>query len=144
MLSSAHHNYVSTDERKKVVDRDVNGDGKLDLVTANSDSNNLGVHIGRGDGTFAAVRLSPTCEFPVGLAVAELTGDNKPDAVVQCAGSKRSQALMGSGDGGFVPSPRLLSQGTALVVGDVNADLKPDLLIADSGAPLQVLLNTRK
>lgn len=123
---------------------DVNSDGKLDIVTANSDSSNLGVHIGRGDGTFATVRLSPTCDFPVGLAVAELTGDNKPDAVVQCAGSKRSQALLGSGDGGFVPSPRLLTLGTALLVGDVNADMKPDLLIADSGTPLQVLLNTRK
>ncbi len=123
---------------------DVNNDGRLDVVTANSDSSNLGVHIGRGDGTFVTVRFSPTCDFPVALAVAELTGDNKADAVVQCAGSKRSQALMGSGDGGFLPSPRLLPQGTSLLLGDVNADMKPDLLIADSGAPLQVHLNTRK
>ena len=70
--------------------------------------------------------------------------DNKVDAVVQCAGGKRSQALMGSGDGGFLPSPRPLGQGTALLLGDVNADMKPDLLILDSGLPMQVLLNTRK
>jgi len=123
---------------------DVNADGKLDIVTVNSDTNNLAVHAGRGDGTFATARFSATCEFPISLALAELTGDGKVDAVVQCAAGKRSQALMGSGDGGFVPSPRVLALGSALAVADVNADLKPDLLIADTGAPLQVLLNTRK
>lgn len=133
-----------TDGKKKVVDRDVNADGKLDIVTVNSDTNNLAVHAGRGDGTFVAARFSATCEFPLSLALAELTGDGKVDAVVQCAAGRRSQALMGSGDGGFVPSPRILALGSALAVADVNADLKPDLLIAETGAPLQVLLNTRK
>jgi hypothetical protein len=123
---------------------DVNADGKLDIVTVNSDTNNLAVHAGRGDGTFVAARFSTTCEFPVALALSELTGDGKVDAVVQCAGGKRSQALMGDGTGGFVSSPRPLPLGSSLVVADVNADLKPDLLIADTGVPLQVLLNTRK
>ena len=39
---------------------------------------------------------------------------------------------------------RATLSGRSLVVADVNADLKPDLLIADTGVPLQVLLNTRK
>ena len=90
-----------------------------------------------GAGYVAIERVEP-------VALAELTGDGKVDAVVQCAAGRRSQALMGSGDGGFVPSPRILALGSALAVADVNADLKPDLLIAETGAPLQVLLNTRK
>ena len=53
MLSSAHHNYVSTDERKKVVDRDLNGDGRADVVFADY-ANSLGVLISKGDGNFAA------------------------------------------------------------------------------------------
>jgi hypothetical protein len=123
---------------------DVNSDGKLDVVTANSDTNNVAMHAGRGDGTFAAAKFSPTCEFPIALAVAELTGDGKQDAVVQCAGGKRSQALIGVGDGSFLVSPRWLPQGSTLALGDINADMKLDLVIPDGSNPIQVFLNTRR
>ncbi len=33
---------------------DLNGDGLADVVVANSESNNVGVLLGRGDGTFTA------------------------------------------------------------------------------------------
>ena len=52
---------------------DTNGDGKLDIVTVNSDSSNLAVLIGRADGTFASARFSATCEFPTDFAAGELT-----------------------------------------------------------------------
>ena len=123
---------------------DTNGDGKLDIVTVNSDSNNLAVLIGRADGTFVSARYSATCEFPTDFTVGELTGDGKLDLVVRCAAGKRSQALMGQGDGSFVSSPRAFPFGTAVLIADINADSKSDLLLFDSGQPLQVLLNTRK
>lgn len=126
-----------------IVLSDLTGDGKLDIVVVNSDSNNITTMAGRGDGTFATARVSATCEFPTSIAVSELTGDNKPDAVVQCAGSRRSQVLIGLGDGGFVPSPQALAQGSALVVSDVNGDSKSDILLLTSNALLQVLLNIR-
>jgi hypothetical protein len=123
---------------------DVTGDGKLDIVTVNSDSNNLAALVGRGDGTFVSSRYSPTCEFPTDFAAGELTGDGKVDLVVRCAAGKRSQALIGQGDGSFVSSPRAFPLGTAVLITDVNADSKSDLLFFDSGQPLQVLLNSRK
>ena len=60
---------------------DINGDTKLDLVTANSNSNSVGVLLGNGNGTFQAAAASPTGSggFPVGLVVADLNGDGKLD-----------------------------------------------------------------
>ena len=40
---------------------DFNGDGRLDLATANSDSNDISVLLGNGDGTF-----QPQLRFAVG------------------------------------------------------------------------------
>lgn len=123
---------------------DTNGDGKLDIVTTNSDSNNLAVMTGRGDGTFATAKLSATCEFPTDFSAGELTGDGKVDLVVRCAGSKRTQAMIGLGDGSFVGSPRVFSLGTATLITDVNADSKADLLLFETDKQLQVLISSRK
>ncbi|CAF5011365.1 unnamed protein product, partial [Rotaria sp. Silwood1] len=43
---------------QSVVVTDANGDGKLDIVTANSGTNNFGVILGNGDGTFAATPVT--------------------------------------------------------------------------------------
>lgn len=123
---------------------DANGDGKLDILTVNSDSNNIAALTGRGDGTFATARYSATCAFPTDFSAGELTGDGKLDLVVRCAGATRSQALIGQGDGSFASSPRAFPLGTAVLVTDINADSKSDLVLFDSNQPLQVLLNTRK
>ena len=123
---------------------DANGDGKLDILTVNSDSNNIAALTGRGDGTFATARFSTTCAFPTDFSSGELTGDGKLDLVVRCAGAMRSQALIGQGDGSFASSPRAFPLGTAVLVTDINADSKSDLVLFDSGQPLQVLLNSRR
>jgi hypothetical protein len=123
---------------------DTSGDGKLDIVTLNSDSSNVAVLTGRGDGTFASAKLSATCEFPTDFSTGELTGDGKVDLMVRCASAKRSQALIGQGDGSFISSPRIFPLGTATLIADVNADSKSDLLLFDSDKLPQVLLNARK
>ncbi|MSP59819.1 MAG: VCBS repeat-containing protein [Myxococcales bacterium] len=71
-----------------VAARDVDGDGRIDLVTVNYGVNNgalqndLGVLLGKGDGTFAAgVRFAPAPVGPTGIALADLNGDGKPDAI---------------------------------------------------------------
>ena len=64
---------------------DVNGDGKLDLVvtTSNTNPNNLMVLLGNGDGTFQAPVFYGTGGVgAVGIAVADVNGDGRPDVMV--------------------------------------------------------------
>jgi hypothetical protein len=44
---------------------DLNGDGRVDTVTANIGSNNVSVLLGNGDGTFAAQATFAVGSFPV-------------------------------------------------------------------------------
>jgi len=63
---------------------DINKDGHLDLAFANFDTGDVGVLLNRGDGTFSA---SDVLSFDVqagllGLAAADLDGDDVPDLAV--------------------------------------------------------------
>jgi len=58
---------------------DVNGDGKLDLITA-SVSNVMGaVMLGNGDGTFQPPRITPFIGDPESIVIRDFNGDGKMD-----------------------------------------------------------------
>src|SRR5579883_3280757 len=58
---------------------DFNGDGNLDVVTANSINNSVSVLFGRGDGTFAPPATYPAGTNPVRVAVGSLRGNGLMD-----------------------------------------------------------------
>ena len=64
---------------------DMNGDGKMDLVCANGDDNNVMVLTNDGTGHFTIASTSPAGPEPLALAAADVTGDGKPDLI--CANS---------------------------------------------------------
>jgi hypothetical protein len=73
---------------------DFNGDGKLDLVVANSNSNTVSVLLGDGKGSFG-----PKTDFAVGtnprkLAVADVNHDGKPDIITPNTGSNDVSVLL--------------------------------------------------
>jgi hypothetical protein len=140
---------------------DLNGDGKIDLVVANwcytggpcnyneGDDGAVGVLLGNGDGTFQP----PKTYFSGGgtaysVAVADVNGDNKPDVLVAngCAGVNNCSSgtvgvLLGNGDGTFQAAQAFAAGGfypTAVTVGDVNGDKKPDVILSHSA--ISVLL----
>jgi hypothetical protein len=63
---------------------DVNNDGRWDIVIPNAEVSNIGLLLGRGDGTFETqITFSTgTDSFPYGLAVADFNRDNLADIAV--------------------------------------------------------------
>jgi hypothetical protein len=130
---------------------DVNRDGKLDVVVANSststtvDNGNVGVLLGNGDGTLQTAVAYPSGAFgATSVAVADVNGDGKLDLVVtNCSGNASTcvgalaggvGVLLGNGDGTFQAAVLSGSGGNApfgVAVGDVNADGRPDIVAAN-------------
>jgi hypothetical protein len=123
---------------------DVNGDGKPDLVVANSGGATVSVLLGNGDGTFQNQTPFATGAQPRSLAVADINGDGKPDLIVANENSNSVSALLGNGDGTF-QSQTTFATGlypTSVAVTDLNGDGKPDLVVASgTGNAVSVLLN---
>ena len=130
---------------------DFNGDGKLDLAVASagaaaalgSNSGVLSILLGNGDGTFQAHLDFPVPKYPFGIALGDLNGDGKLDAVV--VGNidpnlhdppALISVLLGNGDGTFQPhvdyeagTPGFLMAAQSPVIADLNGDGKLDVVL---------------
>jgi hypothetical protein len=86
---------------------DLNHDGKLDLVVANADSENLTVLLGDGKGRFQQPNGSPVPagHLPNDIAVADMNHDGNLDLVIANHQSPYITILLGDGKGGFRPAP---------------------------------------
>jgi hypothetical protein len=113
-----------------VVIADVNGDGKPDLVTANSDTNSVSVLIGNGNGTFQP-KVDYATVHPEVVAVADLNADGKADLVTVSPTSSTGTVSVLINVNGTFPSRTDYAVGScayAVAVGDVNGDGKPDIV----------------
>ena len=136
-------NYAVGSLPKSVAVADVNGDGKLDLVTANEQSNSVSVLLGNGDGTFQAAVNYAVGSCPKSVAVADVNGDGKLDLVTANEQSNSVSVLLGNGDGTFQAAVNYAvgSCPSSVAVADVNGDGKPDLVAANyHSANVSVLL----
>src|SRR5581483_6555018 len=131
---------------------DVNGDGKSDLVTADSSAtagepSTLRVRLGNGDGTFGAPIL---VSLPAGwdassLSVADFNGDGRLDVAV--SDSLRVLVALGDGRGSFAPEAPYAATTiypgnavTQLPTTDLTGDGVPDLVVANGTAGTVTLL----
>src|SRR5436190_2118903 len=124
---------------------ELNGDGKPDLVVANYDSNTLSVLLGDGDGSFGAKTIYGTGFAPSSVAVDDLNGDGKPDVVTAngSGGANSISVLLGNGNGSFASKVDYSTDfsPTAVAMGDLNGDVKPDV-VASNGTTVSVRLGT--
>src|SRR5207302_7366375 len=115
---------------------DLNGDGNLDIVTADGQfaGNYLSVLLGNGDGTFGRLTNWGADEQPLGIAIGDFNGDQKPDLVVANSSSNDLSFLNGNNDGTF-QAPRVYPNITSpgpVVTGDFNGDGKQDIIIGNT------------
>jgi hypothetical protein len=130
---------------------DLNGDGHIDLVVANSGNNTFSVLLGNGDGTFRQRTDYATGDGPVSVALGDFNGDGASDvAVANQAGNSVSvyynQENASLPLGKFVPgSTRDVSAGngpTSIAIADYNLDGSLDLAVSDqTDNAVTVLLN---
>jgi hypothetical protein len=133
-----------SDEPVAVVAGDINNDGKIDVVTANQNSDKIKVILGNGDGTF-----SSRMEFSVGagertgpsdLGVADFNGDGYLDVVTANSISNEVMIFFHKGTSGLYGdnTRRFVFDDGAfpsrLVIADLDANGLSDIITANTGA----------
>lgn len=99
----------------EVVPADVNGDGQVDLIAANTGGNSLTILTNTGIGTFGS---NESLTFPSGkqpFAVADFNGDGRMDLVVGSANSPGTLTVLTNAST-FLPRLTLKRLGTNLTV----------------------------
>jgi Tfp pilus tip-associated adhesin PilY1 len=73
---------------------DFDGDGHLDIATANYEDITLSLFLNNGDGTFALSTTVSVGQFPAGVTAADLNGDGYPDLALASFGSNSLGVLL--------------------------------------------------
>lgn len=137
-LYRAAVHYSVGSQPRSVVTADVDGDGKLDVVSANVGDGTVSVLRGLGDGT-----LGPTTSIAVGaspttVSVGDFNHDHHPDLAATTFATAPAtpgvSVLLGSTGGTFsAPTSYPLAENVlAGAVADVNADGNLDIIAVDA------------
>ncbi len=132
---------------------DVDGDGKLDFVLTNNLGNNS-VSVFRNTGSGGSISFAPKVDYPVdnspySVATGDLNGDGKPDLAIVNSGSNKISVYRNTSTPGNISFAARIdftvgSSPYSIVIGDINADGKPELAITTQGgsSSLSVMKNT--
>ncbi|HKV72564.1 MAG TPA: VCBS repeat-containing protein, partial [Gemmatimonadales bacterium] len=125
---------------------DVNGDSKLDFVTANYLGNSVAVFFGDGTGTsFSAFPAksypltgAPSGSNPNSVVISDLNRDGRLDLVVGANNGSQLFTLLNGGSASdpfaAAPTPYVIGANpVAAAVADMNGDLNPDVVVSNNG-----------
>lgn len=136
---------------------DIDGDGKPDVVTADSSAGTISVlQNTASSGSVSPTSLASKVDFAAGsstqdVVLADLDGDGKIDVVASNAGSNTVSVFRNVSSGGSIGAGTLSaridfatgSQPHGVAVADIDGDGKPEIITADRGGnSISVLRNT--
>src|SRR5882724_6905473 len=129
---------------------DLNADGKLDLVSANSNSNEITLALGDGAGGFGVPNSVATNGRSVAFAVGEFNGDGLVDLAVannssapNGLGLSTVGVLLNDGAGGLrLPTNFTIARPSSIVAGDFTGDARTDIITTSGNGTFARLINT--
>ncbi|BAZ08411.1 FG-GAP repeat-containing protein [Calothrix sp. NIES-4071] len=135
--------YKTGDNPQQIIAADLNGDGHVDVASANANSNNISVLLGDGKGTFSTPTNYTVGSSPNSLITTDIDGDGKLDLIVANRDSNNISVLFGDGLGTFGTAINYAvgSAPSSIAVADINSDGLLDLVVANRDSNnLSVLL----
>ena len=123
-----------------LVVHDLNGDGHLDVVTANFHGNSATVLLGNGAGGFSSITTYPVTtgaqEESNGLAIADFDENGAPDIVLSEGGGLGGLFIfLGDGTGAFTPGTSFQAtpggNPSDVAAGDLNGDGHADIVASN-------------
>jgi flagellar hook assembly protein FlgD len=131
--------YATGNGNKSVAIKDLNADGKPDIVSANYLDGTASVLIGNGNGTFQPKVDYLTGASSYSVALDDVSGDGKPDIVTANGGSV--SVLLGNGNGTFQAKLDQATGGVSVAIGDLNGDGTRDIVTANGASTVAVILS---
>jgi len=121
---------------RDVVAVDLNEDGLLDLVTADSGSGTISVLLGTGEGAFAFPDITPAGLGTRSIVAADLNGNGHMDLATANRDSNDVTVFYGAGDATFSQTLRLpVGVNPRMVAAaDLDGDGVPDLITSNPGS----------
>jgi hypothetical protein len=131
---------------KDIAIGDLNGDGRGDIVVANTSDNNLGIFLNTGNGIFTTMATAGTGSTPSSVAIGDLSGDSIADLVAINQGGGSVSVLINRGNGTFNTHTTYSVGSTPneAAIADFNSDGRNDIAAVDmsfSGADVHIFLN---
>jgi hypothetical protein len=114
-------------------------DTRVDIVFATCESDNIGIILGYGNGSFGYQTMYSTGpgSYPCSIAVGYFDNDKKLDIIVANYGIHSVGVFLGDGNGTFASMTSFAvgygSHPFMVVVGDFNKDAKLDFAVANNG-----------
>lgn len=137
--SFSHHKSFCADEPYYVVSNDFNGDGILDIATANLYQNTVSILFGDGRGNFGiAKNFDVDKEEPTDIKSDDFNNDGFPDLVMGSQHHKNTKiiVLLNDGEGNFDDLTKydVSGQQDGVITADFNSDGNIDIATCGGGS----------
>ncbi|CAF1202596.1 unnamed protein product [Adineta steineri] len=129
---------TSNSHPSSITINDFNGDNYIDIAVTNYGTQNLGMLLGNGNGSFAiqSIYLDDVLFSPIAIASGNFDNDNRSEVVVAYDGSDNIDIFFSYNTGSFTNQTTYPTGSLpyAVAVGDFNNDTHLDVVVANANA----------